>query len=100
MPSSPSMNNQSAQAWPAIWWYAPENGPLVAKPRKPAVGLPPLTQASLPAVSWPSPNALSRKAHRNTQPRLSRIAAAITYATRGVVPPGAGVSSVRCAFRS
>ena len=41
--------------------------------RNPSVGEPPWIHALAEAVSWPSPNSLSRNGQRNVQPRNNRV---------------------------
>src|SRR5215218_8543070 len=77
-------------ALPAMSWKTPAKGPSACD-RKPLVGDPPFNQDRADAVSWPSPNSLSRNAHMKIQPSEIR-AAAQTYWTTGLWPArGAGV---------
>src|SRR3989344_2591214 len=75
--SRPSMNSQSTQACPARLWQKSAKGPVTALPKKPSVGEPPLIQAELQPTSTkpvdlalqvanPSPNSLSKNAHKKT----------------------------------
>src|ERR1035437_8871026 len=70
-----------------------ENGPTEPL-RKAFVGLPPSIHALAEGVPWPSPNILSRKGHRKTQPMHSRVTAQTYLAAVSRVEDALGTSVI------
>src|SRR3989344_338404 len=67
-PSSPIMNNQSTNGFPARLSKKGLSGPYAPNLRKPNVGETPSSQALPDSVAKPSPKSLSKKGQRKVQP--------------------------------
>ena len=101
IPSIPSMKSTSV-AGLAIPAKKGCSGPVTASlPRKPWLGVPPLTQARSTGVENPSPNVLSRKAHRKMNPmarrRMARARCATGRSSAAVLATGGAAAVTRAA---